>query len=163
EEARQRFAARSPLPPILVEWSADWHKGVVGVAAGRVAKEFHRPVVLLAVEGESATGSGRSLPGIELHGFLSPWKERMTRFRGHSARATSRPGRGGRTARPWSWWAGAGRSGWEICAAASRFWPASKATPIAAGRCCAWSIPGSREEFPSNPVECKRPWHAKPN
>ncbi len=84
EEARRRFAARSPLPPILVEWSADWHKGVVGVAAGRVAKDFHRPVVLLAVEGESATGSGRSLPGIELHGFLSSWKERMTRFGGHA-------------------------------------------------------------------------------
>jgi single-stranded-DNA-specific exonuclease len=84
EEARRRFAERSPLPPILVEWSAEWHKGVVGVAAGRVAKDFHRPVVLLAVEGESATGSGRSLPGIELHGFLSPWKERMMRFGGHS-------------------------------------------------------------------------------
>ncbi|HYX26719.1 MAG TPA: single-stranded-DNA-specific exonuclease RecJ [Thermoanaerobaculia bacterium] len=84
EEAQRRFAARSPLPPILVEWSADWHKGVVGVAAGRVAKEFHRPVVLLAVEGESATGSGRSLPGIELHGFLSPWQERLARFGGHA-------------------------------------------------------------------------------
>jgi single-stranded-DNA-specific exonuclease len=84
EEARQRFAARSPLPPILVEWSAGWHKGVGGVAAGRVAKDFHRPVVLLAVEGESATGSGRSVPGLELHAFLDGWKERMTRFGGHS-------------------------------------------------------------------------------
>jgi single-stranded-DNA-specific exonuclease len=84
EEARRRFEARSPLPPILVEWSADWHKGVVGVAAGRVAKDFHRPVVLLAVEGESATGSGRSVPGLELHAFLDGWKERMTRFGGHS-------------------------------------------------------------------------------
>jgi single-stranded-DNA-specific exonuclease len=84
EEARQRFEARSPLPPILVEWSADWHKGVVGIAAGRVAKDFNRPVVLLAVEGETATGSGRSVPGLELHGFLSTWKERMSRFGGHS-------------------------------------------------------------------------------
>jgi len=84
EEARQRFEARSPLPPILVEWSAEWHKGVVGVAAGRVAKDFHRPVVLLAVEGETATGSGRSVPGLELHGFLAAWKDRMTRFGGHS-------------------------------------------------------------------------------
>jgi single-stranded-DNA-specific exonuclease len=84
EEARQRFEARSPLPPILVEWSADWHKGVVGVAAGRVAKDFNRPVILLAVEGEAATGSGRSVPGLELHGFLAAWKDRMTRFGGHS-------------------------------------------------------------------------------
>jgi single-stranded-DNA-specific exonuclease len=84
EEARQRFEARSPLPPILVEWSAEWHKGVVGVAAGRVAKDLHRPVVLLAVEEETATGSGRSVPGLELHGFLAAWKDRMVRFGGHS-------------------------------------------------------------------------------
>lgn len=84
EEARNLFAGRHPLPPILVGWSAGWHKGVVGIAAGRIAKEFHRPTVLLAVEGEAATGSGRSLPGIELHGFLLPWKARMRRFGGHA-------------------------------------------------------------------------------
>jgi single-stranded-DNA-specific exonuclease len=40
--------------------------------------------VLLGVEGESATGSGRSVPGLELHAFLNTWKDRMTRFGGHS-------------------------------------------------------------------------------
>jgi single-stranded-DNA-specific exonuclease len=87
EEAMRMFATRaesSPLPPILVAWSASWHKGVVGIAAGRVAKDLHRPVVLLAVEGGTATGSGRSLPGLELHGFLSAWKERMEKFGGHA-------------------------------------------------------------------------------
>ena len=85
EEARRSFRANAPqLPPILVGWSAEWHKGVVGVAAGRLAKDFHRPVVLLAVEGELATGSGRSVPDLELHGFLAAWKERMERFGGHA-------------------------------------------------------------------------------
>jgi single-stranded-DNA-specific exonuclease len=84
EEALRIFTARSPLPPVLVAWSESWHKGVVGVAAGRVAKDLHRPTVLLAVEGETATGSGRSVPGIELHGFLQAWKERMERFGGHA-------------------------------------------------------------------------------
>jgi single-stranded-DNA-specific exonuclease len=84
EEARQQIAGRSPLPPILVLWSAAWHKGVVGIAAGRIAKELHRPVVLLAVEDGTATGSGRSIPGLELHSFLAVWKERMVRFGGHS-------------------------------------------------------------------------------
>lgn len=84
EQAAAVFAALSPLPPILVAWSAEWHKGVVGVAAGRIAKDFHRPTVLLAVEGETATGSGRSVPGLELHGFLGGWKERMQRFGGHA-------------------------------------------------------------------------------
>ncbi len=84
EEARRGFAGRSPLPPILVAWSESWHKGVVGVAAGRIAKEFHRPAVLLSVEGESATGSGRSVPGLELHAFLAAWKDRLRRFGGHA-------------------------------------------------------------------------------
>lgn len=84
EEARRQLAERSPLPPILVLWSEAWHKGVVGVAAGRIAKELHRPAVLLAVEGSTATGSGRSVPGLELHSFLAAWKDRMARFGGHS-------------------------------------------------------------------------------
>lgn len=84
EEATEIFAARRPLPPILVAWSPGWHKGVVGVGAGRIAKEFHRPTLLLAVEGDQATGSGRSVPGLELHGFLSAWKERLQRFGGHA-------------------------------------------------------------------------------
>jgi single-stranded-DNA-specific exonuclease len=84
DEARSQFAARSPLPAILVAWSESWHKGVVGVAAGRLAKDFHRPVVLLGVEGSKATGSGRSVPALELHGFLSAWKGRMERFGGHA-------------------------------------------------------------------------------
>lgn len=84
DEARRLFLECSTLPPILVAWSPGWHKGVVGVAAGRLAKEFNRPTVLLAVENELATGSGRSVPGIELHGFLTTWKERMERFGGHA-------------------------------------------------------------------------------
>jgi single-stranded-DNA-specific exonuclease len=84
EEALRMFSGLSPLPPILVAWSESWHKGVVGIAAGRVAKDLHRPVILLAVEGATATGSGRSLPGLELHGFLSAWKERMEKFGGHA-------------------------------------------------------------------------------
>jgi single-stranded-DNA-specific exonuclease len=90
EEASRIFAERAApgadggLPPILVAWSEGWHKGVVGVAAGRVAKDLHRPVVLLGVEGETATGSGRSVPGLELHGFLNGWKARLVKFGGHA-------------------------------------------------------------------------------
>ena len=84
EEAAEMLAARSPLPPILVAWSPRWHKGVVGISAGRIAKEFHRPTLLLSVDGDLATGSGRSVPGLELHGFLSGWKERLRRFGGHA-------------------------------------------------------------------------------
>lgn len=84
EEVRESLAGRPSLPPVVVAWSAGWHRGVVGIAAGRIAREFHRPTVLLAVDGDSATGSGRSLPGIELHDFLAGWKGSLERFGGHS-------------------------------------------------------------------------------
>lgn len=72
------------LPGILVGWDEAWHRGVVGIAASRVARRFHRPTLLLAAEGATATGSGRSVPGINLHGFLRPWGSRLLRFGGHA-------------------------------------------------------------------------------
>jgi len=83
EEAQERLAD-GPVPAIAVLWSEGWHRGVVGIAAGRIARRLHRPALLLAVEGEAATGSGRSVPGVDLHGFLEPWKERLERFGGHT-------------------------------------------------------------------------------
>ena len=84
EEARARVAAYAELPPIVMEWADGWHKGVVGIAAGRLARELARPVVLLAQSEGVATGSGRSVPGIHLHEFLARWQGRYQRFGGHA-------------------------------------------------------------------------------
>lgn len=84
DEARKQILSRTPLPRFVAAWSESWHRGVVGIAAGRLAKEFHRPVVLLSVDGDLATGSGRSIPGLGLHEFLSRWKDRYVRFGGHA-------------------------------------------------------------------------------
>ncbi|MDE2690555.1 MAG: single-stranded-DNA-specific exonuclease RecJ [Acidobacteriota bacterium] len=83
KEAADLFAAREPLPGILVAWSSEWHRGVVGIAAGRLAREFHRPVILLGVDGDAGTGSGRSIPHLDLHSFVAGFEHRTTRFGGH--------------------------------------------------------------------------------
>ena len=83
EEATELFGALDPLPGLLIGSSPDWHRGVVGIAAGRLASRYHRPVLLLAEESDSATGSGRSIPGVHLHAFLDRWRDRMLRFGGH--------------------------------------------------------------------------------
>jgi len=83
KQAAELFAGRDPLPGILVAWSPDWHRGVVGIAAGRLARDFHRPAILLGVDGDSGTGSGRSIPGLDLHSFVAGFQDRTIRFGGH--------------------------------------------------------------------------------
>ena len=45
---------------------ADWHPGIVGIIAGRVKERFNRPALVFGISKGTATGSGRSVPGIDL-------------------------------------------------------------------------------------------------
>jgi single-stranded-DNA-specific exonuclease len=83
-EARARVEA-SPDGPgaLIVEADPAWHRGVLGIAASRLAREYHRPVLLFGIEGDKASGSGRSIPGVSLHGLLDELSHRFTEFGGH--------------------------------------------------------------------------------
>jgi single-stranded-DNA-specific exonuclease len=59
--------AHRPEQPILCLASADWHPGIVGLIAARLKERFGRPAFALALdETGRATGSGRSIPGVDL-------------------------------------------------------------------------------------------------
>ncbi|HKD18943.1 MAG TPA: single-stranded-DNA-specific exonuclease RecJ [Thermoanaerobaculia bacterium] len=81
-EARRRIGP-APDETLLVEADPEWHRGVLGIAASRLAREYHRPVLLFGMEGERASGSGRSIPGVSLHGILKELSARFTDFGGH--------------------------------------------------------------------------------
>lgn len=51
---------------VLVAWGAGWHPGVVGIVAGRLVERFRRPACVVSVDGDKATGSARSIPGVDL-------------------------------------------------------------------------------------------------
>lgn len=54
-------------PPVLVLASADWHQGVVGLIAARLRERFERPAFVFALAPDgTGTGSGRSMPGVDL-------------------------------------------------------------------------------------------------
>ncbi|HWV21310.1 MAG TPA: single-stranded-DNA-specific exonuclease RecJ, partial [Devosia sp.] len=54
-------------PPILVLASANWHPGVVGLVAARLKERFDRPAFAIALNPDgTGTGSGRSMPGVDL-------------------------------------------------------------------------------------------------
>ncbi|MHB1101205.1 MAG: single-stranded-DNA-specific exonuclease RecJ [Devosia sp.] len=54
-------------PPVLVLASANWHAGIAGLVAARLRERFERPAfaISLAPDG-TGTGSGRSMPGVDL-------------------------------------------------------------------------------------------------
>jgi single-stranded-DNA-specific exonuclease len=54
-------------PAVLVLASASWHAGIVGLVAGRLRERFERPAFAIALGPDGGgTGSGRSLPGVDL-------------------------------------------------------------------------------------------------
>lgn len=54
-------------PPVIVVASPDWHQGVVGLVAARLKERFNRPAFAIAQKADgSGTGSGRSIPGVDL-------------------------------------------------------------------------------------------------
>ncbi len=68
---------------ILVLAGESWHRGVLGLTAGRIAQRYHRPALVLTVEGDLCVGSGRSIPTIDLHGELEAVGDLFTHFGGH--------------------------------------------------------------------------------
>ena len=76
----------------IVLTHADWHPGVVGIVAGRLVEQLGRPVILFApVNGsEVLTGSGRSVPGFELHEALKACDDLLVGHGGHAMAAGAR-------------------------------------------------------------------------
>jgi single-stranded-DNA-specific exonuclease len=68
----------------LVVAAEGWHPGVVGIAAARLVERYRRPVVVLALDGPLARGSGRSLPGVDLREALATCGDLFETFGGHA-------------------------------------------------------------------------------
>lgn len=72
----------------IVLGSADWHSGVVGIVAGRIAEIYHRPTIILAVGEQLAQGSARSIPGFHLvEAIRASGAGLLVGFGGHAAAA----------------------------------------------------------------------------
>ena len=74
-----------PPPPALVLSAPDWHEGVVGIVASRVAERFHRPAILLSEGDGVAKGSDRSIPAFDLLGAVERSSGHLLTFGGHRA------------------------------------------------------------------------------
>ena len=63
-----------------------WHHGVVGIVASKITDIYYKPCLLVCFEDgdEIGKGSGRSIPGFDLHDALSRCKEILEGYGGHS-------------------------------------------------------------------------------
>ncbi len=61
-----------------------WHRGVIGIAASKIAERLNRPCVVLSVEGEMAHGSGRSIQAYHLLDGLTTCSDLFEKIGGHS-------------------------------------------------------------------------------
>lgn len=67
----------------IVLASEEWHPGVIGIVASRVVEQFYRPTILIALDGDSGRGSGRSIHGFHLYEALKTCEPYLERFGGH--------------------------------------------------------------------------------
>jgi len=64
-----------------------WSKGVAGIVASKLLETYGRPTVVIALEGETGTGSGRSVPGFDLCAALGDCSGLLAKFGGHQQAA----------------------------------------------------------------------------
>ena len=61
-----------------------WHRGVIGIAASKIAERINRPCVVFSIDGELAHGSGRSIAAYHLLDGLTACADLFEKFGGHS-------------------------------------------------------------------------------
>ena len=81
------------LPAALVMFDEQWHQGVIGIVAGRLKEQFHRPSLVFAPDedGIHLKGSARSIEGIHIRDTIEQVAEQyphlVSHFGGHAAAA----------------------------------------------------------------------------
>src|SRR5262245_13418778 len=72
---------------VLVVAGEGWHRGVIGIVASKLVDAFHRPAIVLSVDGDVAHGSCRSISCFDMLSALERSAHLMIRFGGHKQAA----------------------------------------------------------------------------
>ncbi len=81
--AAEAAAAAQAHRAAIVVAGEGWHPGVVGIVASRLVERWRRPCVVIALDGATGRGSGRSISAYDLHAGLASSSEHLIRFGGH--------------------------------------------------------------------------------
>ncbi|MDN5513024.1 single-stranded-DNA-specific exonuclease RecJ [Acinetobacter sp.] len=92
-ELNQLELDQEHLPAALILFEPHWHQGVIGIVAGRLKEQFHRPSIVFAADedGIHIKGSARSIEGVHIRDAIEMIAEQhphlVSHFGGHAAAA----------------------------------------------------------------------------
>jgi single-stranded-DNA-specific exonuclease len=72
---------------VIVLADHNWHPGVLGIVASRIAEQFYRPTLLLNIEGDLARGSARSIPPFHIFDAFKSCEHLLVAYGGHAQAA----------------------------------------------------------------------------
>src|SRR4051795_9303186 len=72
---------------VLVVGGEGWHRGVIGIVASKLVDAFHRPAIVLSIDGQVAHGSCRSISRFDMLAALERSAHLLVRFGGHKQAA----------------------------------------------------------------------------
>ena len=72
---------------VLVVGGEGWHRGVIGIAASKLVDQYHKPAIVLSVDGDVAHGSCRSISDFNMLAALEQCADLFVRFGGHKQAA----------------------------------------------------------------------------
>jgi single-stranded-DNA-specific exonuclease len=68
---------------VLVVGGLGWHRGVIGIAASKLVDAYHKPAIVLSIDGDVAHGSCRSISEFDMLGALERCADLFVKFGGH--------------------------------------------------------------------------------
>ncbi|MFA6587662.1 MAG: single-stranded-DNA-specific exonuclease RecJ [Patescibacteria group bacterium] len=74
----------TPEQKMLVALGDGWPVGVIGLVAGKMVDEYHRPVLIMSKHEKEVVGSGRSIANYDITEALVRHKQHLSRFGGHA-------------------------------------------------------------------------------
>lgn len=84
EQAVKQIENQEKDKSCIILGNENWHHGIIGIVSSKVTDIYFKPSILICFEGDEGKGSGRSIPGFDLHEALSKCNKNIEKFGGHS-------------------------------------------------------------------------------
>lgn len=84
DEAIKKIEENEKNNACIIIGNKGWHHGIIGIVASKVTDMYFKPSILVCFENGEGKGSGRSIPGFDLHEALMKCSTNLEKFGGHA-------------------------------------------------------------------------------